>query len=181
MKMNKLIDLTGKRFGKLVVIEKVNKPTNLIGHNTYWLCKCDCGREKIILGASLRNNKTLSCGCKGLSYGEHSSNQLLYTYKKGAEKRNIVFELTKKQFLELTQGICFYCGKSPESIIIGKRANGAYIYNGIDRIDSSKGYTVENVVSCCGRCNKAKLTYNQEDFFEWIKTVHSNLSNKGLI
>jgi hypothetical protein len=56
----KLIDLTGKRFGRLSVIresgrDKHNKPL--------WVCLCDCGEERTILGNSLSRNKTKSCGC----------------------------------------------------------------------------------------------------------------------
>ena len=57
--MPKFIDLTGQRFGKLVVIERAEN----IGNNTAWLCQCDCGNLKIIQGRSLKGEKTFSCGC----------------------------------------------------------------------------------------------------------------------
>lgn len=52
-------DLTGLRFGKLLVIKEVETETK----GTSWLCKCDCGKEKVILGSSLRSGHTKSCGC----------------------------------------------------------------------------------------------------------------------
>ena len=57
-----LIDMTGKRFGKLVVLEKAynDDPDNT---SARWLCRCDCGKEKIIRGDTLRNGKSRSCGC----------------------------------------------------------------------------------------------------------------------
>lgn len=58
------IDITGQRFGKLVVIKKVPKPSHLKSNGAYFLCKCDCGNEKVIMGKSLRSGKTTSCGCK---------------------------------------------------------------------------------------------------------------------
>ncbi|KKN91257.1 hypothetical protein LCGC14_0221250 [marine sediment metagenome] len=58
--MPKLIDLTGKRFGRLVVICRDKK--NRFG-TLCWLCLCDCGKEKIILCGSLKSGKTKSCGC----------------------------------------------------------------------------------------------------------------------
>lgn len=58
--MSRLIDLTGKKFGKLTVIKRAENNKN---HQTMWLCKCDCGNEKIILGNNLKNNTTKSCGC----------------------------------------------------------------------------------------------------------------------
>ena len=56
----KLIDLTGIRFGRLYVIglapeKRYNKPA--------WLCRCDCGRVKVVPGNPLRMGKTRSCGC----------------------------------------------------------------------------------------------------------------------
>lgn len=54
------VDETGKRFGRLIVLESAHK--NKWG-NLYWRCLCDCGKEKMILGKSLRNGDTLSCGC----------------------------------------------------------------------------------------------------------------------
>lgn len=57
----KIIDKTGQRFGKLVVVEKCNKRTNQ--GNVIWLCKCDCGRSKNIISSSLRYGGTQSCGC----------------------------------------------------------------------------------------------------------------------
>lgn len=57
-------DISGQRFGKLIVIKRVPKPENLKSNGAYWLCQCDCGKEKIIMGKSLRNGKTTSCGCR---------------------------------------------------------------------------------------------------------------------
>lgn len=58
--MGKLIDLTGQRFGKLVVLENMGK---LDGHRYYWKCQCDCGTIANIKGDSLRSGNTKSCGC----------------------------------------------------------------------------------------------------------------------
>ncbi len=68
--MSKFIDLTGQRFGKITVIKRV---ANDKDNHAYFLCRCDCGNEKIILGRSLRNGSTRSCGCKtdliGMRFG----------------------------------------------------------------------------------------------------------------
>lgn len=58
--MSKLIDLSNKRFGRLVVIRRVD---NSSGGETRWLCKCDCGNTKIVKGNHLREGATKSCGC----------------------------------------------------------------------------------------------------------------------
>lgn len=62
--MGVFIDLTGKRFGKLVVIERAQDKVELSGkHRIQWLCKCDCGNSTIVTGENLRVGKTHSCGC----------------------------------------------------------------------------------------------------------------------
>lgn len=55
----KRIDLTGQRFGRLTVIRYDHAEHD----GAHWLCKCDCGTEKVIAGYLLRNGATKSCGC----------------------------------------------------------------------------------------------------------------------
>lgn len=55
------MDLTGQRFGKLLVLCRDSRKD---GGNWYWICECDCGNRKSIRGTSLlRENGTRSCGC----------------------------------------------------------------------------------------------------------------------
>lgn len=56
--MPKKYDLLGKRFGKLTVIEKTKK-----GKQIAWKCKCDCGKETIVITHNLIHEKIVSCGC----------------------------------------------------------------------------------------------------------------------
>lgn len=58
--MPKPIDLTGKRFGRFTVLSRTE---NNKDGRAMWLCKCDCGNERIVVGKSLRNGHTQSCGC----------------------------------------------------------------------------------------------------------------------
>lgn len=62
-------DLTGLKFGRLLVLEKDNfyrKQNNLKEASTYWKCLCDCGTIKTVCADSLINGKTKSCGCYNL-------------------------------------------------------------------------------------------------------------------
>ena len=54
------IDLTNQVFGKWTVLYKTNKRN--VGGVIYWHCRCECGKEKDVLGTSLRRGKSLSCG-----------------------------------------------------------------------------------------------------------------------
>lgn len=57
------IDISGHRFGRLVVIEHAGVHIQPSGQRkTMWKCKCDCGKEVVVKATNLKNN-TLSCGC----------------------------------------------------------------------------------------------------------------------
>lgn len=58
--MGKIIDLTGKRFGRLTVIERVENDNQ---KKPQWRCKCDCGNETIARANALRRGTIVSCGC----------------------------------------------------------------------------------------------------------------------
>lgn len=58
--MSKIIDMTGKRYGKLTVLYRDGSDSR---GTAKWRCKCDCGNECVVLGKNLRNGNTQSCGC----------------------------------------------------------------------------------------------------------------------
>jgi len=57
--MSTRIDLTGKRFGRLVVLEY----SDSVNGSPRWRCRCDCGKETVVYGGNLRRGYTQSCGC----------------------------------------------------------------------------------------------------------------------
>ncbi|SCC62096.1 Uncharacterized protein BCZB5J_05094 [Bacillus cereus] len=62
-----LDDLTGKKFGRLTVVERDKN----IKKGTYWICNCDCGTNgKTVNAYSLKNGKTISCGCYNIEVGK---------------------------------------------------------------------------------------------------------------
>ena len=60
--MYELPNLVGQRFGMLTVISQAESTES---GKRRWLCRCDCGTEKVIIGSNLRRGTTVSCGCKG--------------------------------------------------------------------------------------------------------------------
>lgn len=54
-----MMDLTGQRYGKLTVIREDERK----GYTRRWLCRCDCGNEKVVAMHNLRTGHTTSCGC----------------------------------------------------------------------------------------------------------------------
>ena len=59
--MGNFVDLTGKRFDRLVVLERAGVATN---GDALWLCRCDCGNTKIYRASNLKGGRNKSCGCK---------------------------------------------------------------------------------------------------------------------
>lgn len=185
------MDLTGQRFGRLTVIKRIypNNKYNI----TMWLCKCDCGNKVKVDRGRLRAGHTKSCGCLHLerlkdrlklTYGLASMRRTVRKYKRNAKKRGLEYKLTDEQFKEITQRNCFYCGAKPGNINKPKHCNGEYIYNGIDRVDNNKGYTIDNVVACCRFCNYRKGALPFPEFKAWIEKVYVKLvkyTNRGII
>jgi len=89
-------------------------------------------------------------------------------YVKGAKKRDINFTLKKNTFNELILNPCFYCNYIQEGEV-----------NGIDRIDNNKGYTDDNVVTCCQTCNEAKGSQHPQEFIDKMNSIYLfNKENK---
>jgi hypothetical protein len=59
--MAKVKDITGQRFGRLTVLELAGTDK---ARNYTWLCRCDCGTEKVVSRCNLINGSTKSCGCQ---------------------------------------------------------------------------------------------------------------------
>lgn len=85
-------------------------------------------------------------------------------YAQGASKRGLTWELSKEDFKSLWQSPCSYCGDEIKTI-------------GIDRVDSSQGYTVENTVPCCKVCNQMKSNYSEKMFLAHVTKV-VNFTNR---
>jgi hypothetical protein len=84
------------------------------------------------------------------------------SYRNGAKRRKIEFELTKDEFNSFWQKNCYYCDSTINTI-------------GIDRVDSNIGYYLNNCVPCCYKCNQIKMNMKPIEFLEQIKRIYINL------
>lgn len=173
------LNLIGKRFTRLLVLSLIG--TDMHG-NRKWDCVCDCGKHTQTSTSSLLGRRSKSCGCfrvdkRRLDYGEANFNLVYRSYKYRAKIKNISFELLKDEFKYLTQQNCYYCNSEPSSKMNHNNRFGEFIYNGIDRLDSTKGYIKNNCVSCCILCNQAKMDLSKEEFLKHIEKIYR--FNKG--
>jgi len=164
-------DLTGRRFGKLLVISRAK----IKGKGVRWDCVCDCGNKTIAHSGGLKNGGRKSCGCL-IKYSDEtlsSKHALYYKYQYSAKKRDISFELSFEQVMFFMQQNCYYCGKNPNQYKDHPDARKGLFYNGIDRINSKNAYEFSNVVSCCKECNYLKWDRNKNEFIEWLKKCYT--------
>lgn len=145
-------DMTGKRFGKLTVIERAG--TDKFGKAT-WLCKCDCGNEVIVPGGNLRSGNTTSCGCAFSEIVAQNNSARMTTH--GMTKTRLYTIWTdmkqrcgnpnaKDYYLYGGRGIsvCEEWKNDFSTFVAWAQENGYADTLTIDRIDNDKGYTPEN-------------------------------------
>lgn len=187
----------GTRLRKLVVTGHRRVET-VVSNETrfHWEieCTCDCGRTTCVKPSTVSGRgKCVSCGCEGrlartkasqsvwtLPPGEAAARTVFYQQRASALSRGIDFNLSLEDFKTIVSKKCHYCGAPPNKAYApyksGKlRLNGPFIYNGIDRTDSTKPYTVENCVPCCKDCNYAKHRMSLDEFKNWLRRVASHL------
>jgi hypothetical protein len=170
--------LAGQTFALWYVIEEA--PARGNGNQIQWTCRCACGVIRSVHTASLVQGKSKSCGCiKTLGLGEYARRITLRNYVDSAKKRGHEWILTRAQAFDLFARPCNYCGLPPANVC--RRSTGAFIYSGIDRQDSLRGYEPENCVPCCNTCNAAKGTMSEAQFRAWLLRVLEHGFLRGYI
>lgn len=167
--------------------------SELIGKNKTHIGKCRCGNEiRFWKFSVMQNQKSCGCGLDNVGFTKEQRrtfNSRLNSYKNGAKNRNLDWELSYEDFFNLTQANCTFCGLKPKKINYFANAPSlkkespnrnwdkyTINFNGVDRLDNSKGYTLENSVSCCIYCNRAKSDLSLDEFKERIKKIYNYLN-----
>jgi hypothetical protein len=181
--MAKGIDLTGQRFGKLVVVKLL--PERTVCKTRIWLCKCDCGANKGVRRSSLVAGMTKTCGCGAhpnrqanvnwRGYGEISLD-FFTTVKRNAEMRSLEFNITIEYLWDLYIKQDKKCNLSGLPIQFG--AKRATTSASVDRVDSLLGYVEGNVQWVHKKINIMKNVYSQEEFITLCKQVVKHTKNK---
>ena len=157
-----------------------------------WLCRCVCGKEKEVIQNNLVTGVSKSCGCRGrikliarnksrINKATSNSvlNQIIAGYKKDAKDRGYSWHLTNDQCYKLFESRCHYCGsEATNERKYHKDKSITAKYMGIDRIDNTKWYTIDNVVPCCKKCNRAKDTMTYDEFIKHIESIYKHLVKK---
>jgi len=141
------VDLTGRRFGKLVALHPVATKTRW--GKRKWLCVCDCGNRKEVVGTNLSTGNTQSCGCVGRSRLSErqrthglSSHPLYSTWK---AMRSRCYNPNNKAYANYGGRGITMCNAWRESFVtflrdMGDRPQGT----SLERVDNARGYYPDN-------------------------------------
>jgi len=149
------IDMAGKRFGKLVVIERAG--ANKFGHPV-WKCICDCGNKRIVKGSDLRAGQYQSCGCSRVKHGmaRRGKEHPLFELWRGMIKRCMNPKATGYQRYG-GRGIMVCKRWMDIRNFIADMSPRPSLKHTLDRIDNNKGYSPNN----CRWATIAKQNRNQ--------------------
>ncbi len=177
---------SGEVFGNRTVIKEIEPR----GKIRMFLCKCVCGSElptQMVQLTSERNEKCYNC----LGFEKHPKEESPFVrvysaYKSSAQRRGFTFELSYEDFKDIMLKDCHYCGDSAEisvnSYRNSKKRNRKQISrNGVDRINSLRGYTVDNVAPCCGLCNAIKSNATTQEFLEHVKKIYNHQQKRSIL
>lgn len=179
--MGRLIDLTGQRFGRLVVLERAE---NNHDGSAMWRCRCDCGNIAIVRSYLLKNGRTQSCGCiKNEVHTTHGARHTrLYNTWRGMRER--CENPSHKSYSNYGgQGISV-CAEWQDFAAFQKWALASGYKDGlsIDRIDSNGNYEPSNCrwadakQQGRNRGNNRLITYKGQTktATEWAEQFHIN-------
>jgi hypothetical protein len=178
--MGRFKDEIGNVYGKLTVIEfiRTDKQTS------FWRCLCECGDEKTTRGNTLRSGQCKSCGKCDIQKPTSTDAPLKRQWRslcKGANERGLENNLTYNDFVDIVHQRCYCCNSEPydkhyaysrRRKTRGIEFDVCGVFNGVDRIDSSIGYTHGNVRSCCSMCNRMKTDFELSIFLKKVKQIY---------
>lgn len=182
--MRRIRNLANQRFGRLVAQQDSGK-RNRFGQ-VIWDCICDCGKTTSVWSSNLVCGGTQSCGCLQREVTQQKArvnhqraikplgarNKVWSNYRTRALRSKTRFTLTGPEFDMLISSACYWCGAAPANISTAQ-SGLELTYNGIDRLRATEGYTTENSVSCCKRCNFMKARMSVVEFIAHIHRIAS--------
>lgn len=164
-----------KKFNKLTFIKFVGygKPDNRNKRRGLAKFKCDCGKEDIYIIRYVIKGEKISCGCQNkrqynknwTGYGEISGDKW-YDYIRGAKDRGLEFNITIQQTWEMFIKQNRKCALSGLELTFYPESSAS-----LDRIDSTKGYTIDNVQWIHKDINLMKNHFNQDYFVKICKFI----------
>jgi len=172
-------DLVNRVFGRLTAI----KPTRANRKSGWsWECLCECGKTKVVLAASLLRGSVQSCGClsRDLKYLGYKDVSMTYfsSLKRGARLRNLPFEVTIEQIWDLFVLQDKKCALTGDDIEFTDYITATA---SLDRIDSTKGYLIDNIQWVHKDINVLKMAWPEDKLISMCTKIseHYKVTNQG--
>jgi hypothetical protein len=175
----------GKEFGMLTPISRCENDKH--SHPQY-TCMCRCGGKLDVLAYCLTEGNTTSCGCLKFRKGELNpcyqgykgiSKTLWSSLRIGAEVRNLSFNISIEFAWELYEKQGRKCVVSGVDISFSEKATAmSGTTASLDRIDSTLGYTEDNVQWLHKKVNILKMAMPEDDFIAWCHQIASHSPNR---
>lgn len=186
----------GKKHFRLTFIRPTDKKTK--SKQIIWEALCDCGKTTYVRPYFGNKGSVKSCGClhdesrkevgHALGMKNRIHDPIISSARAVWRARYNDGDINFENFYSLSQLPCYYCKIMPANMrnvasngkpqySDNQRENGNFTYNGLDRVDNSKGHTLSNVVPCCKECNMAKGTRTREEFLVHNRRVYAGTTS----
>lgn len=185
---------TNYKKGRLTLIKR--STTKASGSATYmWEALCECGTECRVIPHHVVNGNVSSCGCLKKDMMVDVCKELGTRSRKYPPHISTARDIWSARyadgcdfdtFLTMSQELCHYCGSPPTrtwNVASGKKdageiqkRDGNFTYNGLDRVDSTRDHSVDNIVPCCTLCNSLKSNLTTEEFYALASRMHAHYS-----
>lgn len=162
----KRLDLTGKKFGRLIAVEFAGSTFD----KSYWICRCDCGKNKTVYTQHLKNGYTRSCGC----FHKEQTSKAKKVHGMSKCRVYLIWSAMKKRCLNFRDS--GYSNYGARGITVSKEWMEFSTFlkdmgfrppnHSLDRIDNDKGYSKEN----CRWATNAEQASNKRN--NWNITCH---------
>lgn len=152
-----------------------------VKRHKYYFIQCKkCGTIFSRRASIIKENLgTIQCSnCRRDRFGK-PLNVLEYKmycfYRSGARQRGIEWNLSEEEFKSIIKQNCHYCNEEPSRHQSVSYREDYELVNGIDRVDSSKEYSIDNCVPCCNTCNLMKNTLPKDIFLNKVSQIYNHV------
>jgi hypothetical protein len=179
-------DLTGQRFGKLLVSSRAENIVYGEQNKVAWNCICECENKCTVSSGNLIKGQ-ISCGCSHNRQGqdhpswkgyENISGKYLASIKRGALSRGLEYDITPEYMWTLFTGTCALSGLS---IVFSQNSRNGEQTASLDRIDSDRGYVVGNVQWVHKDVNLMKNNFSNDYFLNMCSKISKQQNKKALL
>lgn len=159
----------GSQYGEWVIIGEAYT----LKSQTHIPVRCSCGFESSLNKYSLMNGSQCCSSCASFKGVGDLAGAYITEIKRRAKKRGLEFNITTQQLWDLINQQDFKCALTGESITVNKNWRKYDFTASLDRINSTKGYTLDNIQWVHKRINKLKSNFTEDELKFWVEKLYN--------